>query len=75
MATKTQVIEKIAESIQDSPAAQAEIDMLERSTQFRLSDAIREGSQHTSQEYGWGKGDMACAWSAAVASAKARKYV
>jgi hypothetical protein len=43
---------------------------------FRLSDAIREGSSVTDQEVGgWGDGDTACALSAAVISAKARGYM
>lgn len=36
-----------------------------------LADLIRLGSKHTTQEYGWGSGDTACALSAAAYSASA----
>ncbi len=42
---------------------------------FTLADAIREGSTVSTQEYGWGNGENACALSAAVMSAKARGYM
>lgn len=31
-----------------------------------LADLIRSGSEHTTQEYGWGAGENACALSAAA---------
>ena len=43
--------------------------------QYRLSDAIREGSQVSEQAYGWGDGDTACALHSAVVAAKARGYM
>lgn len=42
---------------------------------YRLSDAIREGSSVTEQAHGWGDGYEACAMHAAVISAKARGYM
>lgn len=39
---------------------------------YRLSDAIREGSSVTEQAEGWGHGEQACALHAAVISARAR---
>lgn len=44
-------------------------------TNYTLADAIREGSQVTTQTYGWGSGDTACALSAARLAAKARGYL
>jgi hypothetical protein len=45
----------------------------ERVTQrVHLADLIRDGAKHTTQEFGWGKGDRACALSAAGLAAKAR---
>lgn len=42
---------------------------------YRLSDAIREGSTVTAKANGWGKGDTACAMHAAVIAAHARGYM
>ncbi len=43
---------------------------------YRLSDAIREGSSVTSQAVGeWGDGANACALHAGVIAAKARGYI
>lgn len=42
---------------------------------FRLSDAIREGASVTTQAYGWGDGNSACALHGAVISARARGYM
>lgn len=43
---------------------------------YRLSDAIREGSTVTDQATGaWGEGESACALHAAVISATARGYM
>lgn len=51
-----------------------EVKSLERMN-YRLSDAIREGSTVTKQAVGeWGDGETACALSAAVIAAKARNY-
>lgn len=50
-----------------------ELDVL---TNYRLSDAIREGSQFTRQAQGWGDGkETACALSAAFIAAKGRGYL
>lgn len=43
----------------------------ERVMTTSLADLIRVGSKHTTQEYGWGAGDTACALSAAAYSAAA----
>lgn len=42
---------------------------------YRLSDAIREGSQVSAQAVGWGDGEKACALHAAVIAAEARGYM
>lgn len=42
---------------------------------YRLSDAIREGSTVTEKADGWGDGVQACALHAAVISAKARGFI
>lgn len=43
---------------------------------YRLSDAIREGSLVSDQtETGWGHGDQMCAMHAAVCAAKARGFM
>lgn len=42
---------------------------------YRLSDAIREGSTVTEKAEGWGNGERACAMHAAVISASARGYI
>ncbi|QGH79431.1 hypothetical protein SEA_LIMPID_104 [Streptomyces phage Limpid] len=44
-------------------------------TGYTLADAIREGSSVSTQEYGWGNGETACALTSAVIAAKARGYV
>jgi len=44
-------------------------------TGYTLADAIREGSKVSTQEYGWGDGETACALTSAVIAAKARGYV
>ncbi len=44
-------------------------------TQYTLADAIREGSTVTDQSYDWGKGESACALSAAMISASARGFL
>lgn len=51
-----------------------EVKELER-MQYRLSDAIREGSQMAPQANGWGDGETMCALHAAVTAAKARDYI
>lgn len=42
---------------------------------YRLSDAIREGSSVTEKAKGWGNGENACALHAAVIAAKARGFM
>lgn len=44
-------------------------------TGYTLADAIREGSQTSSQAYDWGVGSSACALSAAAIAATARGYI
>ena len=67
MKTLERVIEEAVEVISAADAAS-----LERSTQYRLSDAMREGSQVTTQAAGWGQTETACALSAAAIALKAR---
>lgn len=50
-----------------------ELDVL---TNYRLSDAIREGAQYTKQAAGWGDGlHTACAMTSAFTAARARGYI
>lgn len=48
---------------------------LDVTTSYTLADAIREGCGVTTQAYGWGNGDTACAMSAGVIAARARGYI
>lgn len=48
---------------------------LERAANYRLSDAIREGSSVTEQAVGWGSHDTLCALSAATLAMKARRLL
>lgn len=69
MATKTQEkTEELRKLI--TQAEGAEIARMN----YRLSDAIREGSSVTNQANGWGEGENACALHAAVIAADARGY-
>lgn len=54
---------------------ETEIKELTRMTTYRLSDAIRSGSQVSKQANGWGDGDTMCAMHAAVVDAHARGYM
>lgn len=65
---------KVEEKIEEIKAVIDEIGM-DVATSYTLADAIREGSMVTTQEYGWGNGDTACAMSAAVMAARARGYM
>lgn len=65
---------KVEEKIEEIKAVIDEIGM-DVATSYTLADAIREGSLVTTQEYGWGNGDTACAMSAACMAAKARGYM
>ncbi len=49
-----------------------ELDVL---TNYTLADAIREGASITAPAAGWGDGHTACALTAAVISARARRYI
>ncbi len=69
------VIERIKEKIEAEKAVAIPAPELERMLEFRRSDAMREGSSCTTQEYGWGNGEKACALSAASLSLKARGYL
>lgn len=66
------VVEKIKEQIVDVP----DVKELERMN-YRLSDAIREGSSVTDQAVGaWTSGeDNLCALSAAACAARSRGYL
>lgn len=64
--------EKIAEEVTDNPEEVAKLERMK----YRLSDAIREGSEVSGQAYNWtGPNNSMCALSAAYAAAKARGYV
>jgi hypothetical protein len=65
---------KVEEKIEEIKSVIDEIGM-DVATSYTLADAIREGSKVTTQEYGWGNGDTACAMSAAVMAARARGYM
>ena len=51
---------------------QVELEVL---TTYTLADAIREGCQVTEQEYGWGDGATACAFTAAAVAARSRGFM
>ena len=71
-ASKTKTEEKIDElkGILDA----TEIKELKR-LNYRLSDAIREGSSVTDKANGWGDGNSACTMHAAVIAAAARNFI
>lgn len=49
---------------------------LDVATNYRLSDAMREGSKFTKQSVGWGDGaETACALTAAFIAAKGRGFL
>ena len=70
------LIERTVERIKESVISADEASELRRMTTYRLSDAIREGSQVTGQARTWSdaQGNM-CAMSAAVCAAEARGYM
>lgn len=70
MLTQDEVVEKIKNLITSDEAKS-----LQRSTEYRLSDAMREGSACTTQAYDWGMGEQACALSAAALAARARGLI
>lgn len=65
--------ETFAPALDDLREMFAEIE--EKVSKYSLADAIREGSSVTTQEYGWGSGNTACALSAAGIAAKARGFI
>lgn len=67
-------VEEKVDALKGIIDATKEVEQLER-LQYRLSDAIREGSQVAGQAQGYtdGAGNL-CALSAAVVAAKARGY-
>ncbi len=69
------VIERVAEKIKEQSEV-PDIKVLERMN-YRLSDAMREGSSVTEQSVGnWtSEGDKVCALSATVCAAVARGYL
>ena len=70
MKTLEKVVEETALVISSVDAA-----ALERAAEYRLSDAIREGSQVTTQAVGWGNTEQACALSAAGIAMRARGII
>lgn len=71
MRTQEEVISDIKTQIESL----MEADALQRSTEYRLSDAIREGASQTTHYAGWGSGENACALSAAALAMKARGII
>jgi hypothetical protein len=71
MSTATKV-EELRETLTNESEIQAG-DL--RRLNYRLSDAIREGSLITVQANGWGDGEQACAMHAAVIAARARGHM
>ncbi len=70
------VIDRTVEKITEKFITGDEAKELERMAQYRLSDAIKEGSAVSNQAIGsWSSGDNLCAMSAAVCAAKARGYM
>jgi predicted hydrocarbon binding protein len=66
---------KVAETAEElaSEINAIELDVL---TNYRLSDAIREGSKYSKQSRGWGDGkETACAMSAGFMAARARGFL
>lgn len=69
----SKIDEKAAELLElQKELGNIELDVL---TSFTLADAMRAGSLVTTQAYGWGNGDSACALHAAVISARSRGYL
>jgi hypothetical protein len=67
--------EKAAELSEQLKAELGEIE-LKVTTGYTLADAIREGSTVSEHDQsGWGNGETACALTAGVIAAKARKYL
>lgn len=66
---------RVAETAEEL-AAEINAIELDVMTNYRLSDAIREGAKYTRQTTGWGDGkETACALSAAFIAAKARNFI
>lgn len=78
MSVITDSVEKIQKKMQEEPTlvTSDQAAELKRSTTFRVSDAIRDGSSVVGQAFGsFADGNTVCALSAAYVSAKARGYV
>ena len=73
---EVQVPSKTAEKVDELRGIleATEVKELDR-LQYRLSDAIREGSMVAPQAEGWGDGTEMCALHSAVTAAKARGYM
>ena len=66
---------RVAETAEEL-AAEINAIELDVMTNYRLSDAIREGAKYTKQAVGWGDGkDSACALTTAFIAAKARNFL
>lgn len=69
------VIDRNAQRIAEQIISKEEAAELKRATEYRVSDAMREGASVAGQATDWtGAGDTMCAWSATIAAAKARGY-
>lgn len=73
MRTTTRTIDRTV--TEDDILGQLRAMELQVMTSYTLSDAMREGSTVTAQEFGWGSGATACALSAARLAARARGYI
>lgn len=75
MITTQEKVDELKGIIEATESTEAEVKSLER-LNYRLSDAIREGSTVSEQAVGaWGEGEQACALHAAVIAATARGYM
>lgn len=69
MSTVTEEQQRVIDEIQKQAEA-----LDETFGSYTFADAIRRGSQHTTQAYGWGDGENACALHAAALDARALGY-
>jgi hypothetical protein len=75
MRTLERVVEDARILIEEKMISADDAASLARSAEYRLSDAMREGSKVTTQASGWGDTDTACALSAAAIALKARHII
>lgn len=71
----SKTLERVVEETREAIISAAEAKDLARSAEYRFSDAMREGSQVTTQTCGWGNTEQACALSAAGIALRARGII